>query len=68
MSVHWYGKLRAPFSEDYTFFLSGDDGFRLYVGHVLKVDRWDACCDDMVFFLTMAEGVFYDLRIEYREL
>lgn len=29
-SIHFYGKIRAPKSEDYTFVLSGDEGFRFY--------------------------------------
>lgn len=31
VSVHWYGKLLAPYSEDFTFILQGDDGFRFYL-------------------------------------
>lgn len=47
VSVHWYGKLLAPFSEDFTFLFSGDDNFRFYLEGVLLIDRWDSCCDDM---------------------
>jgi len=31
VSVHWFGKIRAPYTEEYTFILSGDDGFRMYL-------------------------------------
>lgn len=30
VSIHWYGKLRPPYSEDYTLIFTGDDGFRFY--------------------------------------
>ena len=53
VSIHWFGKLRAPFSEDFTFKLTGDDGFRMYLEGVLVVDRWDTCCDDMTITLPL---------------
>jgi hypothetical protein len=47
VSAHWYGKLLAPATEDFTFILNGDDGFRfIWQGQVL-IDRWDTCCDEM---------------------
>jgi hypothetical protein len=60
--------LRAPHSETYTFFISGDDGFRVFIDMVLKVDRWNTCCDDMTMVLDLTQNVFYDVVIEFREL
>jgi hypothetical protein len=31
VSAHWYGKLLAPATEDFTFILNGNDGFRFYL-------------------------------------
>ena len=31
VSAQWFGKLKAPRSEPFTFILNGDDGFRLYI-------------------------------------
>jgi hypothetical protein len=45
VSIHWYGKLLAPATEDFTFILNGDDGFRFYLQGILLVDRWNSCCD-----------------------
>ena len=67
VSVHWYGKLRAPYSEDFTFTFSGDDGFRFWFEGELSIDRWDTCCDDMTIRLTLTEGTFYDFVLEFRE-
>lgn len=67
VSIHWYGKLRAPHSEDYTFVLSGDDGFRFYFDNELLIDRWDTCCDDMTIRVTMVQDTFYDFVLEFRE-
>jgi hypothetical protein len=46
VSVHWYGKLQAPLTEDFTFIIKADDGVRFYFEHQLVIDRWDFCCDD----------------------
>jgi hypothetical protein len=47
VSAHWYGKLKAPISEDFTFVLTGDEGFRFFINGDLLIDRWDTCCDVM---------------------
>ena len=39
-SVRWQGRLRAPESGAYTFYLTHDDGARLWVDNVLLVDDW----------------------------
>jgi hypothetical protein len=38
-SARWLGTITADYSETYTFHISGDDGFRLYVNNQLLVDR-----------------------------
>lgn len=68
VSAHWYGKLLAPFSEDFTFILNGDDGFRFYFANKLVIDRWDKCCDEMQVRIALEQGKFYDIVIEYKEL
>ena len=60
-SIHWYGKLLAPHSEDFTFIFNGDDGFRFYLDHILLVDRWETCCDELQIAITLIEGQFYDI-------
>ena len=67
VSVHWYGKLLAPYSEDFTFFLSGDDGFRFFLQGALLIDRWDSCCDDMLVSVPLIQGQFYDIVIQYKQ-
>ena len=67
VSIHWYGKLRAPLSEDFTFIFSGDDGFRFYFDNQLRIDRWDTCCDDMTIRLSLVKDEFYDFVLEFRE-
>lgn len=67
-SIHWYGKLLAPASEDFTIIMNGDDGFRFYIDHVLLIDRWETCCDEMMFTMTFVQGQFYDIRVEFKEM
>ena len=68
VSAHWYGKLLAPATEDFTFILNGDDGFRfIWQGQVL-IDRWDTCCDEMSVTIALVQGTFYDLTVQFKEL
>jgi len=39
-SVRWIGQVKAQFSETYTFYVSTDDGVRLWVNNQLMVDKW----------------------------
>lgn len=68
VSIHWYGKLLSPATEDFTFVLNGDDGFRFYIDTVLLIDRWNTCCDEMTVTLPLVDGTFYDIVLEYKEL
>lgn len=47
VSIQWYGFILAPTSEQFTFILNGDDGFRFYFNEMLLIDRWDVCCNEM---------------------
>lgn len=67
VSIHWFGKIRAPSTEEFTFILSADDGVRMTVDGVIVVDRWDTCCDDISFGMNLTLDAFYDVVIEYKE-
>jgi hypothetical protein len=67
VSIRWYGKIRAPYTEEFTFIASGDDGIRIYMDGNLMADRWDTCCDDVSFSLNFTQDEFYDTIIEYKE-
>lgn len=41
-SVRWKGELVVPEPGTYTFYLSSDDGARLYIGETLLIDRWSS--------------------------
>jgi hypothetical protein len=68
VSIHWYGKLRSPVSEEVTIIIGADDGVRLYLDDSLVVDRWDTCCEDVSFNVNLTKDQFYNILIEYKEL
>src|SRR5678815_3599590 len=39
-SVRWTGKISADFSETYTFFITADDGVRVWINGQIIVDAW----------------------------
>lgn len=68
VSVRWFGKIRAPSTEEFTFIMHADDGIRFYIDGILLIDRWDTCCSDMTTTILLVKDKFYDIRIEYKEL
>ncbi|RYY38868.1 hypothetical protein EON62_00145, partial [archaeon] len=68
VSARWTGKLRHERSETVTFMLIADDGVRMYWDHELVVDSWDVCCREQRFTVNLVHGVYYDVRVEYRDV
>lgn len=40
VNVRWSGFIEPQFSEDYTFSIIGDNGFRLWIDNKLVIDHW----------------------------
>jgi Beta-galactosidase/beta-glucuronidase len=40
VGVRWTGFIQPEFSEDYTFYITGDNGFRLWINDQLTIDHW----------------------------
>lgn len=60
------GELEVPKEEAYTFYMTGDDGFRLYIDDELVIDFW---CQKWELEqksepVTLTEGR-HDIRVEY---
>ena len=68
ISIRWWGKVMPLTSEPYTFFLSADDGARLYIDHVLIIDLWDQQSIEKKATVELDAGTFHDLKIEYKEI
>lgn len=67
-SARWTGRIRPQFSQTYTFWVTADDGVRLYVGGQLIIDRWiDQSATTHTATRTLQAGQLYDVRLEYYE-
>ncbi|SFL45831.1 Glycosyl hydrolases family 2, TIM barrel domain [Gracilibacillus orientalis] len=68
-SVRWTGQLKPEFSEDYTFSMIGDNGFRLWIDDELIIDHWvnDWDNEQESTPISLEAGQMYDIKIEYFE-
>lgn len=69
VSVRWTGKLVPERSGPHTFAISGDNGFRLWVGGKLAIDHWvdDWDREQTSAAIDLTAGTAYDFKIEYFE-
>jgi hypothetical protein len=67
-SVRWTGKVKAFYTESYTFYTVSEDGVRLWVNNQLLIDHWTehAATEDSGT-IAMVAGQKYDIKIEYYE-
>jgi hypothetical protein len=65
-SVRWSGKIRPAYSERYTFYITRDNGARLWIDNQLIVDKWNS---DMGFMdsgkIVLEAGRLYDIKLEF---
>lgn len=67
-TARWTGQIKAQFSEPYTFYLTGDDGIRLWVNGQPLVNAWvDQGPTEYSGTINLLAGQRYDIRVEYYE-
>lgn len=70
-SVRWQGKVKPTHSSgklDYTFYVTADDGFRLWVDNKLLLDYWgEQKPAEYSATYTLEAGKYHDIRLEYFE-
>lgn len=65
-SIRWTGKLTLPETSSYTFAVTGDDGYRLYIDNALVIDNWTEQPETTKKTeLTLTGGKSYDIKLEY---
>ena len=65
-SVRWTGSLVAPKTGDYEFWLTSDDGSRLYIDNQLVVDNWgDHATQAKIGTVELSAGKKYSIRVDY---
>eukprot|EP00026_Physarum_polycephalum_P002652 Phypoly_transcript_02660.p1 GENE.Phypoly_transcript_02660~~Phypoly_transcript_02660.p1 ORF type:complete len:843 (+),score=92.89 Phypoly_transcript_02660:142-2670(+) len=67
-SIQWTGFVQPRFSGNYTFYVSSDDGSRLYVNGVLLVDQWkNKSGTEFSGNLFLVQNQRYNITLQYYE-
>jgi beta-glucosidase len=67
-SARWTGYFVPPTEDDYKFYVSADDGVRLYIDNTLFIDDWKTHAETLnTYAVHLEAGKAHDLRLEYFE-
>jgi hypothetical protein len=67
-SARWTGQVQPQYSQTYTFFVTGDDGVRLWVNGIQLVDKWQLQnATEYSGSIVLTAGTKYDIKLEYYE-
>lgn len=68
-NVRWTGQILVPETGDYTFYMTGDNGFRLWIDNQLAIDHWvnDWDVEQTSAPISLQGGVKYSFKAEYFE-
>jgi hypothetical protein len=66
-SARWTGRVQAPYSEAFTFYVRSDDGVRLWVNGQLVINNWTNHLEteNASQAIAAVAGQWYDLKLEY---
>lgn len=69
VNVRWTGQITPEFTENYTFWMIGDNGFRLWIDNNLVIDHWvnDWDKEQTSSSVPLIAGHKHDIKIEYFE-
>jgi len=67
-SVRWSGKIQPRTTGTYTFYITSDNGRRLYINNKLIIDKWISDYDvEYTGTISLEHYKFYDIRLDYFE-
>jgi hypothetical protein len=67
-SIRWTGKIEPRYSGQYTFYITSDNGRRLWINNQLVIDKWLNDWDiEYTGTITLTAGQQYDFKMEYFE-
>ncbi|SDX06029.1 PA14 domain-containing protein [Paenibacillus sp. CF384] len=69
VNARWTGQIMPPADGDYTFYMMGDNGFRLWIDNKLAIDHWvdDWDKEQTSSPITLQGNHKYDFKVEYFE-
>ena len=66
--ISWRGEFLAPANDEYTFYLTADDGVRLWIDEELVIDQWvPQPTTEASGQITLEGGKRYRIRVDYFE-
>ncbi|UJF35548.1 PA14 domain-containing protein [Paenibacillus hexagrammi] len=67
VAVRWTGKIEPKYNENYTFYLVGDNGFRLWIDDKLVIDHWvnDYEVPQTSIPVKLTAGTKHNIKLEY---
>lgn len=66
-SIRWTGRLKAPVTGKYTFYVSSDDGVQVILNDSILIDRFGNRALDDSATVNLVEGDVYNLRVKYMQ-
>lgn len=68
-NISWTGQITVPETNDYTFYMIGDNGFRLWIDNRLVIDHWENDWDveQISQPVNLQSGVKYSFKVDYFE-
>jgi hypothetical protein len=66
-SSRWTGQVKADYSQAYTFYVTSNDGNRLWVNGVPLTDRWVDGVSTQSGTINLTAGQWYDIKLEHYE-
>jgi beta-galactosidase/beta-glucuronidase/regulation of enolase protein 1 (concanavalin A-like superfamily) len=69
VAARWTGKIVPEHTEEYTFYMLGDNGFRVWIDGKLAIDFWEDKWDieQKSAPISLEAGKEYDIKIDYFE-
>lgn len=66
-TVRWKGQVQPKFSGEYTFYVTSNNGRRLWVNNKLIIDGWVDDTSEYRGKINLVAGQKYDIKLEYFE-
>ena len=66
-STRWTGQIQPRYSGTYTFYITSDNGRRVWIDNQLIIDKWTNLQGTYNDTISLTAGQKYDLKVEYFE-